>query len=279
MKRHEPTYVGELQTKQNLLAYQNTILLAAQDITSLLLQSDSRTFEDMVLRSMEIMGKTLHVDRVYIWENHTIGAELHASQAYEWAGSAEPQQHKALVKNVSYRDGMPNWENNLSKGRYIKGLTREMPQATKAILSAQGIVSLLVVPIFVQQRIWGFIGFDDCRNERNFLKDEELILSSSSRLIANSLIRNHMEETIQFLIENKKATNLAKYAYDKLSSQELRLGELIMQGYANPEIAAMLHITENTVKGYRKSLYSKLQIHSRRELFELAENGLTLPPM
>ncbi len=70
-----------------------------------------------------------------------------------------------------------------------------------------------------------------------------------------------------------KAAGLAAQAFDNLSGQEIRLAELIMQGYGNSEMAEILHITGNTVKGYRKTLYSKLQIHSRRELFELAERN------
>ncbi len=74
-----------------------------------------------------------------------------------------------------------------------------------------------------------------------------------------------------------KAAGLAAHAFDNLSGQEIRLAELIMQGYGNAEMAEILHITGNTVKGYRKTLYSKLQIHSRRELFELAEKAPTFP--
>ncbi len=71
----------------------------------------------------------------------------------------------------------------------------------------------------------------------------------------------------------EKGLDLQPFAFDSLSGQEIRLAELIMQGYGNAEMAEILHITGNTVKGYRKTLYSKLQIHSRRELFALAEES------
>ncbi len=59
--------------------------------------------------------------------------------------------------------------------------------------------------------------------------------------------------------------------FDILSGQELRLADFILQGYAAGEICRMMNITEGTMKGYRKTLYSKLDIHSRRELFDLAD--------
>ncbi|MDO4531738.1 MAG: helix-turn-helix transcriptional regulator, partial [Bacillota bacterium] len=64
---------------------------------------------------------------------------------------------------------------------------------------------------------------------------------------------------------------LKENSFDKLSPQELRLAELILKGYTNSEIAESMHLTIGTVKGYRKNLYSKLQIHSKKELFEIAQ--------
>ena len=71
----------------------------------------------------------------------------------------------------------------------------------------------------------------------------------------------------------KQAERLAVCAFDRLSRQELRLAELIMRGYTNTEISTKMKLTIGTVKVYRKNLYSKLQIHSKRELFELAEKN------
>lgn len=49
------------------------------------------------------------------------------------------------------------------------------------------------------------------------------------------------------------------------------MAELILQGYTGREIAELMHITLGTQKGYRNTMYSKLDIHSRRELFALAQ--------
>nr|WP_275061464.1 helix-turn-helix transcriptional regulator [Diplocloster modestus] len=59
--------------------------------------------------------------------------------------------------------------------------------------------------------------------------------------------------------------------FDILSGQELRVVELMQRGFSNREMAEVMKISENTVKGYRSTMYSKLQIHSKRELFALVE--------
>ena len=58
--------------------------------------------------------------------------------------------------------------------------------------------------------------------------------------------------------------------YDVLSEKERQLAALILQGHAESSIASTMGITLNTQKSYRKNLYNKLEIHSKRELFGLA---------
>jgi DNA-binding CsgD family transcriptional regulator len=60
-------------------------------------------------------------------------------------------------------------------------------------------------------------------------------------------------------------------AYDPLSQGELDVAGCIMKGYRTEEIARVLPYTLESVKTYRKRLYSKLQINRSRQLFLRAE--------
>lgn len=51
-----------------------------------------------------------------------------------------------------------------------------------------------------------------------------------------------------------------------LSPRETRVAHLVADGKANKEIAAILGISEPTVKVYIKSLFAKLQVRSRAAL-------------
>jgi diguanylate cyclase (GGDEF)-like protein len=192
------TEIAELIQKQKTLEHENAILLAISSISSILLQMSNDTFEGDLLRSMEIMGEAAEVNRVYIWQNHTKDGDMYASQIYEWASGAEAQQGKDIVHDVPYKD-IPVWGQTLAKGECINGLVSGFSANTKKILSEQEILSILVVPIFLHKRYWGFVGFDDCHHERVFSQNEEKILRSASELIANALIRNDMERNIQHL--------------------------------------------------------------------------------
>jgi DNA-binding NarL/FixJ family response regulator len=53
----------------------------------------------------------------------------------------------------------------------------------------------------------------------------------------------------------------------KLSAREQEVAGLIMQGFTYTQIAGELYISPNTVKTHWTSIYTKLGISSKRELF------------
>ena len=182
-QREQKRMMQDIKRRDELLSTVNHVAAA-------LLQSDPDTFSSDITRCMGMMASTVSVDRVYIWKNHTVNGKLYCTQLYEWSGGAEPQQDSDLTINVSYDEIAPEWEETLSKGDYICGFVREMPTEIKAQLSAQDILSIFVMPLFVRDDFWGFVGFDDCHNERIFTENEKSILQSGCILMANALLRN-----------------------------------------------------------------------------------------
>lgn len=58
-----------------------------------------------------------------------------------------------------------------------------------------------------------------------------------------------------------------------LTQREEQVLAMLSRGYTRPHIAETLGISENTVRGYSKSIYSKLNIHDRMSLFSLVESS------
>jgi DNA-binding NarL/FixJ family response regulator len=55
---------------------------------------------------------------------------------------------------------------------------------------------------------------------------------------------------------------------EKLSSREAEIIELIIDGMSNKEIAFTLKIAEQTVKNYLTTIYDKLGVHGRTQIFK-----------
>jgi diguanylate cyclase (GGDEF)-like protein len=172
---------------------QANLLHMVNQMSAILLESHTESFESDILRAMKIIAEAVQADRMYIWKNFVRDGKLYCSQIYEWSENAASQKNNKIAVETLYSDVVPDWEDKLSKGNCINGIVREMSDYEKAVLSPQGVLSILIVPIFIKNQFWGFVGFDDCHNERIFSDKEEMILISASQIIATALSRNDME--------------------------------------------------------------------------------------
>ena len=70
------------------------------------------------------------------------------------------------------------------------------------MLAAQGVCSLAIVPIFVGPAWWGFIGFDDCREERAWPVGTVEVLKTAAGTIGAAILRRRAEaERLQLVRE------------------------------------------------------------------------------
>ena len=56
-----------------------------------------------------------------------------------------------------------------------------------------------------------------------------------------------------------------------LTARELEVMQMLCRGRSKAYIAETLFITENTVKGHARRLYTKLDVHSKKELQQLID--------
>ncbi|MCL2624491.1 MAG: ATP-binding protein [Planctomycetaceae bacterium] len=225
--------------------YDHNLLRAVNHAIVLLIQAEMDEFETALQESMGIVGNAVDADRVYIWKNHEKDGRLFCTQLYEWSENVEPQQGNEYTVGISYDDNMPGWEDKFLRGQCVNGPICDLSPEEQSLLSPQGIISILVMPIFLRDEFWGFVGFDDCRNERLFTENEISILRSGSMLIANALLRNEMTQQLMHATEAAQAASHSKSAFLANMSHEIRtpmnailgITEILMEhGTIRPEI-------------------------------------------
>ena len=206
---------------------QNTLLKTLNHVSAMLLDPDTDAFEKNLFDSMFIIAEALDVDRVSIWRNYTRGERLYCTLAYEWLSDLVSGGGSDVMPDISYTDNIPGCEESLSKGKCLNIMVRNTKTETDP--SPCEVLSAFAVPVFVRDRFWGFVAFDDRLNEHKFVKNEELILRSISRMIACTLIRNEMAQNIRttetqlkiMVDEAHKASN-AKSDFLAKMSHEIR---------------------------------------------------------
>ena len=200
----------------------NILFDAVNTAMTYLLQAEIGQFENALWRSMGVLAAAVDADRVRLWRNFMIDGRLYCTQLHEWSEGASPSQDTNIIVKVSYDDALPGWEEQLIKNECINGIIREMPPDRQSRFSSQGILSLLIVPVFLHNEFWGFVGFNDCHSERIFTASEESALRSASLLITNALLRNEMTQKLTAALEKASAANQAKSQFLSNMSHEIR---------------------------------------------------------
>ena len=87
--------------------------------------------------------------------------------------------------------------------------------------------------------------------------------------------REELAVQITAMTMDAKLTKVLTFVSDNnpLSIREREILEMIIAGKKRKEIADTIHLSENTVKTYTRTLYGKLNIRCREELYELLLQG------
>lgn len=195
--------------------------------------------------ALELIGKATKANRVYIFQNHfNPGFKIPLmSQSYEWSdGSVPPEIDNPYLQNVPYESACPRWYEVLSRGEVIKGNIGEFPEPEKSTLEGQGIKSILVTPVFIDNSFWGFIGFDDCNILREWTSTEERLLSAAANTIGAAYLRKKNQDELIISKDKAEESDRLKSAFLATMNHELRtplnhilgFSELIISG-AMPE--------------------------------------------
>jgi signal transduction histidine kinase/DNA-binding response OmpR family regulator len=205
------------------LVRQDRLLHVINEAAAMLLVSDPDHFEDALRQSMEMMAHCVDIHRIYIWKNFVREGGLWYANIYKWEeGTGLLRDEDQPHMEFSYQESMPGWEAKLAAKECVKGPLSSLSSAEQEQLRPYGIMSFLAIPVFLQDRFWGFVSFDDCRKEREFPDAEEGILRSGSLLIANAMMNNEMTQNLVHARESALSSARAKSEFLSNMSHEIR---------------------------------------------------------
>jgi two-component system, cell cycle sensor histidine kinase and response regulator CckA len=141
---------------------------------------------------LAILGHASTVSRAYLFVNGQYAdGRLVARQRWEWVlPGISPRLAHPDLQPLPYREaGYGRWQDELAAGQTIAGPVASLPVGEQPALRAQGIRSLVVVPIFVAGTFWGFLGLDDCEEERQWSAMEVEALHAAAGAIAAAIDR------------------------------------------------------------------------------------------
>jgi len=145
----------------------------------------------------------------------------------------------------------------------VRELSKGLPESQLMLLgnipSQEEIVSLMNT---------GVRGYFDLNDPSNQLGDAIRVIHKGEIWLPRDKMSSIMDRIISVVGRDLKEKTL-----DQLTPTEFQVLRLIGQGKSNDEIAASMFISKNTVRSHIKSIYAKLDTHSRLQLALYAINS------
>lgn len=165
-----------------------------KEINRLFLQMED--IDDALNRSLAITGQLLDVSRAYVFRIREHERVL--DNTHEWcAPGVKPEIDN--LKGLPFDELFPSFfpmmaDHDLIAPSHI----RELPDDLRGILEPQDIETVIWLPMYLDGRIEGFIGYDEIRNPRTWLPEE----ITTARIVMESYARAlEREIASQMLIE------------------------------------------------------------------------------
>jgi PAS domain S-box-containing protein len=181
------------------------ILRTAAKISEYLLNYDNT--QNSVHYALESLGKTVFVDRVYIFENHLDeeSNEIYSTLKHEWVQEGISEQiNNPMLKNFPFQSGFSSLFESLNSGENINTDIKDMPDDIRSEFEAQEIISLLLIPIRIKDRFWGMIGFDSCTSRRTWRQDEISFLKITANMMGMFIENRESLKVLENLVEEKE---------------------------------------------------------------------------
>ena len=161
----------------------NSVLLKEIDIDSIL------------QKVVEELGTATQVDRCYIFTNRIDSdgiLKLYYTQ--EWCNKGvEIQLGNPELSGIGY-DMLPGLYDSLSNQLPFYGIVKDSENKLFVeIMQSQDILAYLFTPIFCEGEFWGWIGYDDCTQERVWQLEEVEALYAVAKNIGIRLLREKSE--------------------------------------------------------------------------------------
>jgi PAS domain S-box-containing protein len=218
-----------------------SIIAGISDATRALL--DELNLELALQTAVSSLGKCTQVDRCYIFQTIVLDEKQYLSQKYEWAKKEVSLQINNPDLQLLPFDQFEILIQILEADANFYGLVREAENDLfRSLMQAQEIQTFLFTPIMVHGRLWGFIGYDDCQQERAWERAEVDALATVAKnigiRIARDLVEAQLNTAYKQLELSIEAGNLGIWLWNipenKISFSSIYLN---MLGYQKGEVA------------------------------------------
>ena len=200
--------IGEASQRHRLLGITTCAakaLLNNQDLTR------------AIAEALQVIGEGIETDRVAIMKHYDAVDTLgYLKMLYEWhSPEAVSQLHHPNLNQISY-EGMEDWYREFSRGKAMGGIVENLPEPVRSGQREIEVLSTYAIPIAINDKYWGIIAFDDCKEAKQRNETEISILKTTAVCIGSAIEKNRARQRQEqaernILLERQKAEQLKEH--------------------------------------------------------------------
>ena len=175
--------VIEKRHTQHEIKRQKNILHSMNQMSHNFLQESN--WEASLTQELTKLKEAAEISSIFIYKNVQDKKKLIAHQLFYLNDNPEAQTRKT----INYKtQNLLRWKNKLQKDQIVNGCKKDYDKSKRKLLNIFKINSLLILPIFVQGKWWGFLGIGDEKDE--VLASGQVEMLSTAASIIGAAINN-----------------------------------------------------------------------------------------
>ena len=200
-------------------------------ISTKYINADLSDIDNLVSKSLKQIGEFVLADRSYIFSYDFVNNTI--SNTFEWCAKGITQEMDNS-QNIPI-NSIPNLLNmhEIGKAFWVEDvcfLPTNDEYDLRAILEAQGIKSMIAIPMIRNKELIGFVGFDSVKKNRKYSENEKNILFVFANMLVSVVQRKEDEKRIkqqeqkkEELLKNLSLQNEELSEYAHVVSHDLKV--------------------------------------------------------
>jgi signal transduction histidine kinase/DNA-binding response OmpR family regulator len=246
--------LANLEKKDQLL---QAVALATHELIN------NNNLEEAIGKSIKLLGNKMGTEQVNVYKvKKEDDGSGYIDQLVQWDGlEGKVNYNLPKFQHIPFKFIKQEIE-ILRRNEVFCSTVREMEDLQlKTWFQERHIQSMTSIPVFVMGQFWGFVSFNDCKDERKWTETEFSILHSFAITLGSVIERKEMEKQMVVSKEKAETASTAKSDFLASMSHELRTPMNGIIGFTDLVLTTDLQQTQRDyLQNVRKSGYTLLTI-------------------